>query len=360
MQITLGDIYQQANLFGEAVAAYENALTVRGIAKEEPVLEDERDFAMRVFGKIIDTYKKANRPAEAKAVIERARELLGKNDLFAEKQLISLYRETGNKVEALNAVRSLRLKNPDDYALLRLEASILTESGKVFDAVALVKTLLNKKDAPATNSVNSDGTGTFTISTQQYDDFSNLLFISYLYSQAKLGKEAVEAANQAYKLAGSEEKKQIAKLTLATAQQMSGDFRLAEETLRSLLKQSPGNPIALNNLGYFLTERNENLDEALDLIQRAVNIEPSNPSYLDSLGWTYFKLGKLDEAEKHLKNALRFDASSATIQEHLGDVYQKQGKSELANTAWLRAANLSTDQNDINRIKLKLTKKPWR
>jgi len=357
LQAALGDIYLEADRFDEAVAAYQNALTVRGIVENEPVLSEERDFAIRVFDKMIDAYKKANRPNDAKAVIDRARLLLGKNDLFADKKLISFYRETGKKEEALQAVRALRANNADDYELLRLEASILTDNGKVEEAVALVKSLIDEKTSRAKDAVKTDETGTFTISTQMYDDFSNYLFISNLYNQAKSGKEAIGAANQAYSLADSEEKRQIAKLTLATAQQKSGDFKSAELTLREILKQSPGNPIALNNLGYFLAERNEKLSEALDLIQQAVKIDPNNPSYLDSLGWAYFKLGKLDEAEKYLKNALRFDASSAAVQEHLGDVYQKQGKIELANSAWQKAINLTSNAKEIARLKSKLAKK---
>jgi predicted Zn-dependent protease len=180
------------------------------------------------------------------------------------------------------------------------------------------------------------------------------LFISNLYSQANRGKEAADAANQAYAVARGSERKQIARLTLATAQQNSGDVKGAETTLRELLKETPGNPIALNNLGYFLLERNERIPEAFDLIQQAVKIDPTNPSYLDSLGWAYFKLGKLPEAEKNLKEALRFDSSSGTIHEHLGDVYQKQGKTEQARSSWSRAASLFSDVSDLKRVKGKL------
>lgn len=90
LQVTLGDIYSQASRFDEAVSSYQNALTVRGVVENEPVLDGERDFAIRVFDKIIDTYKKAKRPADANAAIERARALLGKTDLFADKKISSL------------------------------------------------------------------------------------------------------------------------------------------------------------------------------------------------------------------------------------------------------------------------------
>lgn len=85
LQIVLGDIYAGAERFNEAIAVYENALTVRGISKTVPVQYEERDFAIRVFVKMFQVFKKANRPNDAKSLIERARQLLGKNDLFQDK-----------------------------------------------------------------------------------------------------------------------------------------------------------------------------------------------------------------------------------------------------------------------------------
>ncbi len=359
LQVVLGDIFVQKDSVEEAVKAFENALTLRGISDTEAILDDERDFAIRVFDKIIETYKRANRPVDAKATIDRARLVLGKNDLFADKKLISFYRETGKNTEALQAIRALRAKNADDYALLRLEATTLTEMGKIDEAVGLIKPLIGKK-MPAANSTvqnNRDDETIVSLGSPMYDDFSNHLFISSLYSQAKRGREAVEAVNQAVTAAQSPDRKEIAKLTLATVQQSAGDFQSAETTLREILKQSPENPIALNNLGYFLTERGAKLDEALDLIKKAVALNPTNPSYLDSLGWAYFKLGQLDEAEKYLKNALRIDDSSSTINEHLGDVYQKQGKLELARAAWQKALNLTLEAEEVSRLKTKLNPK---
>lgn len=361
LQVALGDLYVEKNRLDDAVETFQTALTTRGIGgATEAITDDERDFAIRVYNKIIETYKKANRLDEAKAAIERARIVLGNADLFADKKLISLYLETGKKQEALQAVRSLRARNADDYSLLRLEATLLTEDGKVDEAIALVKSLIGKVKPPAKTNPNGgqeNGDKILTVGSPMYDDFSNYLFISTLYSQAKRGREAVEAVNQALTAAQSEDRKQIARLTLASVQQTTGDFQSAEATLRGILKESPQNPVALNNLGYFLTERGERLDEALQLIKQAVEIDSGNPSYLDSLGWVYFKLGKLDDAEKYLKNALRIDDSSTTIQEHLGDVYQKQGKDELAKTVWQKALSLASDAEDISRLKTKLDAK---
>jgi Tfp pilus assembly protein PilF len=85
-----------------------------------------------------------------------------------------------------------------------------------------------------------------------------------------------------------------------------------------------------------------------------VRAEPTNSSFLDSLGWAYFKLGKLDDAERQLNEAARRAASSATIQDHLGDLYQRQGKIEQARAAWQKALALSTEAAEVARITAKL------
>jgi len=355
LQVSLGDIFARADRVPEALAAYEAAFVARGLEPPTQPADDEREFAMHVFGKMIQLLKNANRIDDAKNVIERARKMLGNDDLFADRELISLLRESGNRAEALAEVRQARTREPGDYGLIRLEATLLTETGKVDEAVAIIRKLMDTPaPGPLSTNVIPGGNESVSIAVPASDAFSNYLFISNLYSQANRGKDAADAANQAYAVARGAERKQIARLTLASAQQGSGDIKGAEATLRELLKETPGNPIALNNLGYFLLDRDDRLEEALGLIQQAVKVDPTNPSYLDSLGWAYFRLGKLPEAESNLKEALRIDSSSGTIHEHLGDVYQKQGKNELAKSSWNRAANLFSDAKDVARVKRKL------
>jgi len=350
LNVALGDLFASNERVSDAIGAYEKALTTRGIKDGQAVADKDREFVVQVFDKMIKTHKNADRMADVKTVIERARKLLGKDDLFADKQAIALFRETGRRQQALTTVRAVRTRFPNDYGLLRLEASILAESDMVDQGVALIRKLIAGKP------VNTNGTGsTSAVSAPPvYDDFTNYLFISHLYNDANRAEEAKMAANQAYAVAGSEERKQLAKLTFATTQQMSHDFAGAESTLREILKQSPRNPIALNNLGYFLLERNERLGEAREFILSALKIDPTNPSYLDSLGWANFMLGNFAEAERDLLTAARLDNSSGTIREHLGDVYNKQGKTEQARSAWQRALELAANATDKNRLRAKL------
>jgi predicted Zn-dependent protease len=342
LQLNLAEMYLENGRENEAVSAYEAALELREIGKTNLVTDEDRLFAATVFTKIIQTYKISDKFAEGQVVIEKTRLVFGKNDLFADKQLIALLRESGKKADALLKIRTLRKSYPTENSLLRTEAVILTELGKVDQAVALIKPLIGIKTNAST--------------IEMTDDFNNLIFIAGLYGTAKRGNLAVSTANQALAIAKTDEMKLIAKLTLATAQEKSGNVSAAETTLREILKQSPGNPVALNNLGYFLIESNQKLDEAIALIRQAVNLEPTNPSFLDSLGWAFFKQNKFDEAEKYLKTAGRRNSSSAVIQEHLGDVFDKQGKPLLARTAWQKALVLSSDSVQIIQLKAKIKK----
>ncbi len=94
---------------------------------------------------------------------------------------------------------------------------------------------------------------------------------------------------------------------------------------------------ALNSLGYMLAERGDRLDEAVTLLQRALKIEPGNPSYLDSLGWAYFQQGRLDLADPPLTEAAEKLQDNSVVQDHLGDLRFKQRRFADAAAAWERA-----------------------
>ena len=110
-----------------------------------------------------------------------------------------------------------------------------------------------------------------------------------------------------------------------------------------LIELRPEHGAALNYLGYMFADRNENLERALELVTRAVALEPSSSAYLDSLGWVYFRLGRLDEAERHLLTAKRLSPDDPTIEDHLGDLAEKQGDLEKARERWTRALALDPE-----------------
>ena len=131
-----------------------------------------------------------------------------------------------------------------------------------------------------------------------------------------------------------------------------GDLQKTELYLRKAISLAPEYADALNALGYFFAENETNLDEAVDLIKKALKQSPKQAGYIDSLGWAYFKQGKLDEALRQLETAIRLMPESAEIQDHLGDAYMKKGLKDKAIGAWQRAIQLDPDNTAI-REKLK-------
>ena len=114
-----------------------------------------------------------------------------------------------------------------------------------------------------------------------------------------------------------------------------------------MLARDPENAAALNYLGYMLAERGERLDESVGYLKKALQIEPENGSYLDSLGWAYFKADKLDLADDNLKRAADQLKTNSVIQDHYGDVLFKLGRYDEAIAAWTRA--LAGDGDSIDR-----------
>ena len=353
LQVSLGDIYFAGDKLDDAIRSYESAIKGRGLSPTGEVSADEREFGMLVVEKLVQASKLADRPAAARSVIERSRQLFGKDDPFADRQLVALLQSIGERKEALALVRSVRSKRPVDQTLLRMEATLLADLGQVEAAVAIIR---NRRTAAASQSPESSGSEPVAVRIPPADEFSDLLFIANLYNRAGRPADAITAANTAFDIAGGRERRQIAKMALASAQKKSGDHVAAESTLRGVLKETPSNPIALNNLGYFLVERGERLEEAVEMINRAVKTDPRNGTFLDSLGWAYFKLGKADLAEKYLRDAARADADSATIMEHLGDVLFERKDLEKAKWAWRRALRLTADAVQSERLKKKIGK----
>lgn len=318
----------------DAVEIYEELLRARGITNEPVKGQKEAQIAAQALGGIALVQRQSGNLKEAAATIERMRRILGPQNPSPDIHAVDLLREQGKRQEALTSARAARLRYPENPRLLYLEATLLAELGRVQEAVSLYRPRLK-------------GTA---------EDFSNHLTVASILINAGHGKEAVESAEKALALvpAGEDELNAQALLVLSSAQERAGDFKGAEESLRRVLSKDPDNAVALNNLGYYLAERNERLNEALEMIQRAVRSEPQNASFLDSLGWVYFKLGKLEDSFKYLSQAASRSPNSAEIQEHLGDVLSRLGKLEDARAAWRKALTLSGNSPGASRLKAKL------
>ncbi|NOC93516.1 tetratricopeptide repeat protein [Ruegeria sp. HKCCD6604] len=133
----------------------------------------------------------------------------------------------------------------------------------------------------------------------------------------------------------------------------------AEADFRRALELNPDQPQVLNYLGYSLVERQEKLDEALDMIERAVAARPDSGYIVDSLGWVLFRLGRYDEAVEHMERAVELMPVDPVVNDHLGDVYWAVGRAREAEFQWSRALSFidpeDTDgEADPDRIRRKI------
>jgi tetratricopeptide (TPR) repeat protein len=138
----------------------------------------------------------------------------------------------------------------------------------------------------------------------------------------------------------------------AAALERSGSFEEAEAAFRELLGRAPDLHPALNYLGYMLAERGLRLEEAVDLVQRALVLDPDNGAYRDSLGWALHRLGRHDEALVQLERALFLSPGEPTILDHLGDVLAALGRLGPAREAWQRALDNGIEEPEVVRRKL--------
>ncbi|HWW84753.1 MAG TPA: tetratricopeptide repeat protein [Vicinamibacterales bacterium] len=223
---------------------------------------------------------------------------------------------------ALEVAKAASKDHPDDVRLTRLHAQALRHNGQADQGITLLEEQLKK----------------------HVDDPSAYIALAQLYLDVERGGEAVRVLHTAQEKFPSDN---TVAFELGAAFDKQKNFSDAEAAFHQVLARDPDNGPALNYLGYMLADRGERLDESVGYLKKALQLEPENGSYLDSLGWAYFKSDKLDLAEDNLHRAADQLKSNSVIQEHYGEVLFKLGKFNDAIAAFNRA--LSGDGDSIDR-----------
>ena len=142
--------------------------------------------------------------------------------------------------------------------------------------------------------------------------------------------------------------------TRAMQAEKRNDLAQMEKDLRLIIKRDPDNAMALNALGYTLSDRTTRYAEAKALIEQAHQLNPEDPAVLDSLGWVNFRLGNLDEAERYLRQALeRFPDQEVAA--HLGEVLWANGKQREAKQVWSKFLKEQPDSPTLRSTIKRLT-----
>ena len=172
-------------------------------------------------------------------------------------------------------------------------------------------------------------------------------------------QEATDAYSNAVELDQSPDESQWRTFfARAISYERRGMWPEAEADFRHALELSPGQPFVLNYLGYSLVERREKLDEALSMIEAAVEAQPQNGYIVDSLGWVLFRLGRYDEAVVWMERAVALEPTDPVLSDHLGDTLWAVGRYREAEFQWSRALSFAEydETGEINpeRIRRKL------
>ncbi len=158
--------------------------------------------------------------------------------------------------------------------------------------------------------------------------------VANVYDKGQRWSDMGKALDAAEKLSDSDDDKEGVWFMRGAMYERMKKLDLAEVEFRKVLKANPENAGAMNYIGYMLADANMRLEESLGLITKALDIEPGNGAYLDSLGWVQFRLGRLDDAEKNLRLALEKTPRDPTVHDHMANVLMKASKVREAVSQW--------------------------
>jgi tetratricopeptide (TPR) repeat protein len=250
-------------------------------------------------------------------------------EIRADSLMIETHRLAKQLNKALELCDELIKANPADRDYKIQRAELLSEDGKSAQAIQELRQLLTGGE----EDLKIDGA------------------LVQVYQKDKNFVEAEKTLLTAEKLFKNKEQYYF---MLGAIYERQKDFEKAEATFRKALEINSKNSAVLNYMGYMWADQNVHLEEALEMLKKAVNLEPNNGAYLDSLGWIYFRLNQFDQAETYLKKALERVRKDPTIHEHLGDLYAHRGQLKEARAAYEFSIANSQDDEEGKKIQKKL------
>jgi tetratricopeptide (TPR) repeat protein len=276
---------------------------------------DEKNNRGIFLDRLAAVYREQSKVDLAIATYQKMIDLGGDNAQRAYQGEVETYHDALQYDKAVDVARKAVDSRPKDRGPKLVLAEALVDEGKPEDALTLAKGLLDNSK----------------------DDRTSWLEISEIDKRMHRWKDAEDALNKAGDWTTEKSDQTYLVFLRGALAERQKHFEPAEQFFREVLEQDPGNELkatTLNYLGYMFADRGIRLPEALKMIKQAVELDPANGAYLDSLGWTYFKLGQYELAEDNLRKAVERDQTDPTVHDHLGDLYEKTGRIRLAAAQW--------------------------
>ena len=182
------------------------------------------------------------------------------------------------------------------------------------------------------------------------ETFSNIFSIQYIlglcYSRIKMSDEAISFYNRALIIRPNS----INVLhSIAILYDEIGEWVKSDKIYDQLIKNNPNDAQAYNNYAYSLVERNKDLQRALSYAKKAVKLEPENPSYLDTIGWAYYKMNDIKKARAFIEQSIEIEGDNSVVLEHLGDILMKSNDSAKALVLYKKAYGLDKENPQLKK-----------
>ncbi len=303
-RLALGGVFLAQCEFERAVDQFES---LAGLPMEDYGAGRRRE----VLGRLAQALEQLGRYDEALEVLAEATDLAGSGRAALSFRVAQIQNRlaAGEPEDAARRLIGLKEVEDSDPGLLALEARVLAAQGRSDASLGILRGLVSTYP---------------TVAGAQF---------ALVRHHAEVGDLAVAEAETRDWLEKNPTDATF-RFQLGALLEQQGRYEEAEAEFRRVIEAVPNHDLALNYLGYMLADRNDRLGESRDLIQRALDQDPYNGSYLDSLGWVQFRMGDVAEAEPNLLRAQRCMPRNSVVLDHLGDLYRAKGEPGQAVRFW--------------------------
>lgn len=355
--VVLAELYAMMNMNNLAQENYDKALSIN-------------PNSMRALASLNDFYKRQN---DNVRFLETASKLFRLKEFPLETKL-KFYEELfqnpsfvrNNFIQMGELVRTLAITYPEDLRTLELYAKYLIAGGSIEQALQLYKSHVTDSipqkqifndiigmEAYLKRADSVDKYTTIALERLPEDAELRLQKASVTAYMLEKPQEAIPLFEEALKYAKTDSLRSVIYGAIGDNYHTLGDDRKCFKAYDKGMKLDTTNVSIYNNYSYFLSLRNERLDKALEWAQKAVRLDPNNPTFLDTYAWVLYQLGRYEEARIPMRQAISLDSdNNKELYVHYGDILYKLGDRFMASYYWKKALENGYDAQEIeNRLK---------